>query len=388
MRILVLHNRYLTGALSGENRVVDAEAALLREGGHDVDFLGPSPGRLSAPALAARTLASVGVARTVHDRVRRDRVDVVHAHNLYPAYGARTLAAASNAGAAVVLTLQNYRLMCVAGTFFRNGHVCEDCLNRRPRWPGVVHGCYRGSRAQSAVLSMAIAGARAAGVYASVHRFLSVSSFMREKHVDAGFPAERIVVKPNFVPPALQRTGPGTYFLAVSRLVAEKGISEIVGAWDKDLGELRIAGDGPEREKLERLANGRGVHFEGALSPEQLPALVAGARALLVPSTWYEGHPRVILEAYAAGVPVIASRIGGLVEAVIEDETGFTVETGDAAGWRDAARQLCEDELSVRLGRAAHSLWANRFSPERGLAMLEESYAQALSAKRGVVASS
>ena len=377
MRILVLHSRYLSGSLSGENRVVQEEAELLREGGHEVDVLAPSPADLRSHALARRTLTSTGVAETVRQRVRADGVDIVHCHNLYPALGAGVIPAASEAGAAVVMTLHNYRLMCIAGTFFRDGHVCEDCLGRTP-WPGIVHRCYRGSRVQSGVLAAALTLGRARGTLSSVHRFLAVSGFIREKHIEVGFPARRILVKPNVVPAQTRRDGPGGYFLILSRLSIEKGISDIVGSWDAGLGELRIAGDGPERPRIEQLANGRNVRLVGSVPPSDIPALLAGARALLLPSSWFEGLPRVVVEAYAAGVPVIASQIGGLAEVVVDGESGLTVPLGSPGAWREAVEKLADDTLSSRLGDGAYALWRDRFSPEQGLADLEAAYEEAV----------
>ena len=267
--------------------------------------------------------------------------------------------------------------MCIAGTFYRDGHVCQDCHRRAP-WPGVVHRCYRGSGAQSAVLAASLAIGRARRVFESVHRFLAVSSFIREKHVEAGFPPNRVLVKANFVPEQVHREGPGGYFLVLSRLSIEKGVSAIVREWDSGLGELRIAGDGPERGEIERLAKGRGVRLEGSVEPAEIPALLAGARALLLPSSWFEGQPRVVLEAYAAGVPVVASRIGGLAEVVVDGETGITVPNGPGA-WREAVARLADDDvLSNHLGQGAYGHWRERFSPERGLAGLEAAYHEAL----------
>jgi len=377
VRILILHSRYRSGLISGENRVVAEEANLLRRGGHEVEVIAPSPDEFRRATLAARSLNSFGIGRVVANRVRASGAEIVHCHNLYPAFGAGVLRDAERSGAAVVVTLHNYRFMCLAGTFFRDGRVCQDCLGRLP-WPGVIHACYRESRSESAVLAGSLVNARVSRRLSSVHRFFAVSTFVREKHVEAGFPEERILVKPNFVPEQTQRSGPGTYFLVLSRLSVEKNISEIVSCWDKDLGELRIAGDGPELAELERLGAGRDVQFDGAVSPEEIPSLLTGARALLVPSSCFEGQPRVVLEAYAAGVPVIASRIGGLAEAVIEDETGITVQPGDRKAWRSAVQQFADDRLSVRLGDGARSLWRARFSPRSGLTMLEAGYDEAL----------
>ena len=350
---------------------------MLRQGGHDVHVLDPSADHFSAAALAARSFASIGVTRAVRDRVRADGIEVVHCHNLYPSLGARVLQSASEAGAGVILTLHNYRLMCLAATFYRDGHVCEDCLGRSTL-PGVVHACYRGSRAQSAVLMASVSLARVAGWVSSVHRFLAVSEFVRTKHMEAGLPAERIIVKPSAVPESVRRERPGTYFLVLSRLSAEKGVAELVRAWEAGLGELRIVGDGPERATIERLAHGRDVRLEPPVTPDVVPMLFAGARALIVPSVCYETQSRVVVEAYAAGVPVIASRIGGLPEIVVEGETGVTVEPGDGEGWARAVRLFADDDVSMRYGDAAYARWQADFSPERGLAMLESAYGEAL----------
>jgi glycosyltransferase involved in cell wall biosynthesis len=375
MRILIAHSRYRSGELSGENRVVLEEAELLREAGHVVDVFAPSPDGISRGGLAARTLASHGAAAEVRDRVRAERIEVVHCHNLYPTLGPWIIPAAAKAGAAVVMTLHNYRLMCLAGTFFRDGHVCEDCFTKQP-WPGVKHACYRASHPESAVLGASVALARARRTYGHVHRFLAVSEFVRAKHIAAGLAAGRIVVKPNVVGPQLRRTGPGDYFLVLSRFSEEKGVVQIVSAWSEELGTLRVIGEGPERPEIERLAR-RGVRVEDPIAPTDVPRIIAGARALIVPSRCFEGQPRAILEAYAAGVPVIASAIGGIPELVVEGETGFTVAPGDAPGWRDAVSRLSSDDVSLHLGEAAYRLWDDRFSPARGCALLEAAYQQA-----------
>jgi glycosyltransferase involved in cell wall biosynthesis len=212
---------------------------------------------------------------------------------------------------------------------------------------------------------------------AAVDRFLAVSEFVRDRHVDAGFPSERVVVKPNFVRSTVVREGPGTHFLVLSRMSVEKGLDELVQAWKPELGTLRVVGDGPLRAQIERLAAGRGVQVEPPIEPNEVPSAVAAARAVLIPSACYEGQPRVALEAYAAGVPIVVSRLGALPELVDGGETGLTVAPGDLDGWRAAARVLADDETSRRLGAGALRRWESMFSPERGLRALESAYAAA-----------
>lgn len=379
LRVLVLHSRYLSDALSGENRVVADEVELLRAAGHEVEVVSPSPEAVPRRELARRLLAPQG-ARDLREAIGRNGVDVVHCHNLFPAVGPGALTAAAKSGAAVVVTLHSYRLMCLAGTLRRNGHACRVCVGHVP-WRGVVHRCYRGSAAQSLVLAGSLAEHRRTGAFDSVHRFLAVSDFVRDRHLEAGLPAERVAVKPNVVPSSARRQGPGTSFLVLGRLSSEKGVAGLVRAWRPELGELVVVGDGPERGEIVALSAGRGVTVRGPVAPDEVPGILAGARALLLPSLSFEGQPRVVLEAYAAGVPVIAHRVGALPELVQDGGTGFLVPVGDVAGWYGAARRLADDALSIELGTAAHRVWAERFSPEKGLAALESAYAEALAAR-------
>jgi len=273
------------------------------------------------------------------------------------------------------MTLHNFRLMCLPATFLRKGQICEDCLGRLP-WPGVVHGCYRGSRAQSAVLATSLVLHRRLGTFERVRRFIAVSGFVRDKHVEAGFDPSRVVVKPNFAWPGPLREGPGRFFLFLGRLSREKGVATLLSAWREDLGRLLVVGDGPEAPRLRRLAPG-GVEFRGTVSPEAPRRLVAQARAVLVPSIWYEAFSRVVVEAYAAGVPVVASRIGALPEVIEDGVTGLLAEPGDPASWAAAVERLCDDRLSDRLGEGAYRAWAARYTPEANLRRLEEIYAAA-----------
>jgi glycosyltransferase involved in cell wall biosynthesis len=385
MRILILHSRYLSGAVSGENRVVDDEAALLRAAGHDVTVWSPEPAVRGA-LDRVRTAGSAIMSRHAVSRVRRFVTErdtqVVHAHNLFPTLSPAVLTAARDAGAAVVMTLHNYRLMCLPGSLLRDGRVCEDCLGRSPG-PGVLHACYRGSRPASAVLATSLSLHRSLGTFDAVTRFLAVSPFVRRKHIEAGLDAGRILVKPNFVNAQTRRKGPGGSFLFLGRLAPEKGLDTVLRAWrDSDVPvPLDVVGDGPQAGELRRMAGPERVRFHGAVAPDRVPELLARARALVVPSRWYEAAPRTIIEAYAAGVPVLASDIGALPDLVDHDVTGRLVGLDDVAAWGDALLSLLEDSESDRLGAGAHGRWRRELSPEIGLAHLERCYADAMGVK-------
>ena len=200
----MIHSRYATGTSSGENRVVDDEAALLRDHGHDVLLWAPAAvdaGSKARVGLALRAAWSRRAAAHVRQMAAEFGPDVIHAHNLFPMLSPAVLRTAS---APVVVTLHNYRLLCLPATFLRDGRTCEDCLGRTP-WRGVVHRCYRASTPGSAALAASLTVHRSIGTFDRVAAFLAVSDFVRAKYIEAGFSAGRIRVKPNFVGPMPQR---------------------------------------------------------------------------------------------------------------------------------------------------------------------------------------
>ena len=216
----------------------------------------------------------------------------MHVHSLYPRLSPAVLRVLP-ARAAVVLTLHNFRLMCLPATYLRDGVVCEDCAGRTP-WQGVKHACYRDSRAASAALALSLVVHRSLRTFSHVDRFLAVSEFVRGKYVEAGIDAGRIGVKPNFTWPSERRTGAGGPVLYLGRVTREKGLDTVLQALPDGL-ELVVAGDGPERARLEQQAGPR-VTFLGSVGAADAQELLRSARALVVPSRWYEattaGHSR------------------------------------------------------------------------------------------------
>jgi glycosyltransferase involved in cell wall biosynthesis len=202
--------------------------------------------------------------------------------------------------------------------------------------------------------------------------FLAVGEFVKRKHVDAGWDPSRIHVKSNFCRPIPSRDGPGEFFLYVGRLSTEKGLEGLLRSWPEGT-PLRLVGDGPERGRLERLAPAS-VKFEGAVPGTEVASHIRGARALILPSICYEGQPRVVLEAFAAGVPVIASALGGIVDLVESGKNGLLPTPGSPRSWLSAIEALADDARSHAMGAAALERWQELYSPERGLADLETAY--------------
>ena len=379
MKVMLLHSRYLSGSASGENRVVEDELRLLREAGHEVDVWQPSVGtETSGPRLAANAVWSRTATREVKRLVQRRRPDLVHVHSLYPRLSPAVLRAVPR-DIPIVMTLHNFRLMCLPATYLRGGSICEDCAGRVP-WRGVLHACYRDSRAASAALAASLTVHRTLDTFSRVGRFLAVSRFVRDKHVEAGLEPSRIGVKANFAWPTERRRDAGGPLLFLGRITPEKGLDTVLRALPPTL-ELVVAGDGSERARLEQESR-RGVTFLGQIDAVDVPRLLRSARALVVPSRWYEGQPRAIVEAFASGVPVVASRIGGLPELIEDGVNGRLVDPGDIAAWRIALDSVADDGESLRLGDEASATWERRFTPRVAIAELEDVYRDVLARAR------
>lgn len=378
IRILFVHNAYQHRG--GEDTVVEAEIALLRAHGHAVETYARSNdevGGMSSLALARQTLWSD---RTPHDLaalVGRFRPDVIHAHNTFPLISPSLYWAAARAGVPVVQTLHNFRLMCLNALFLREGRVCEDCMGRLP-WRGVERACYRESRAASAALAGMLTLHRGLGTYRNkVARYIALNEFCRSKFIEGGLPAERVVVKPNFVDFAAPDPEPRTGLLFVGRLSVEKGVATLAEAMRRLPGAgLRVAGDGPEAGLLDGM---EGVNRLGSQPGDAVRREMSRALALVVPSIWYENFPRTIVEAFAAGLPVIASRIGALAEIVSDGKTGLLFEPGNPADLAEKmAWALAHPGEMAAMGRNARAQYEAEFSPGVNYRRLMEIYGEAL----------
>lgn len=373
-RVLVVHNAYQHRG--GEDAVVEAEIALLRGRGHELDVYSRSNDsveRMSSLALARTTLWSARTESDLAERISRFKPHVIHAHNTFPLISPSLYWAASYAGVPVVQTLHNFRLMCLNALFLREGRVCEDCIGQVP-WRGVAQACYRGSHVASAALTSMLALHRALGTYRhKVARYIALNEFCRGKFIKGGLPAERVVVKPNFVDFEVLEPVPRAGLLFVGRLSAEKGVETLAEAMRQlpDAG-LRVAGDGPKAGLLEGVA---GVMRLGGVPGEVVRREMGRAQALVVPSICYENFPRTIAEAFACNLPVIASRIGALANIVRDGETGLLFEPGNPRDLADKmAWALAHPERMAAMGRNARAQYEAEFSAEVNYRLLRDIY--------------
>jgi glycosyltransferase involved in cell wall biosynthesis len=215
---------------------------------------------------------------------------------------------------------------------------------------------------------------RAVGTWnRSVDVYVALTEFARAKFIEGGLPADRVVVKPNFVDDPGVGAHDGRYALFVGRLVPEKGLDVLLDAWDRvqeraQGARLKIVGTGP----LERLNPPRaGIEWLGWQSPCDVRSLMQKASFLVFPSRTYEGFPMAIVESLATGLPVVATRIGSVAELIRDGQTGILCRVGMPEDFADAIVGLfTDDERRSRLGRNARREYEAKYTTDRNYKQL------------------
>ena len=388
MRVLLLHNYYRY--FGGEDVVVMRERDLLATHGHDVRLHAVSNTAVrnvwDGLVTAVQAPYSIVARRRIAAEIKRFRPEIVHVHNSFPLLSPSVYDACRAAGAPVVQTLHNFRLLCLNAMFFRNGRVCEDCLGRSVPWPGVVHACYRGSPAASGAVAAMLTVHRILGTWAKkVDVYVAPTDFVRRKLIQGGLPGDKIVVKPHFVhPDPGPGDGRGGYALFVGRLTVEKGIETLLAAWKLLQGRvlLKVVGEATSASQESPVSRGmQGLEWLGRQSPERVRTLMKGAVVLLFPSLWYEAFGLVIAEAYAAGVPVIAGSHGSMAELIEHGRTGLHFRLDDPGDLAEKVTWLwSHPEARAQMSRAARREFERKYSAEQNYRALMDIYG--LAAKR------
>jgi glycosyltransferase involved in cell wall biosynthesis len=386
MRILVLHNKYRIRG--GEDEVVESERALLMSYGHEVfDYIVDNKD-LSDNHTAWTGLQAVwnqGVFNAIRRRIADVHPDVMHTHNLHPQLSPAVYYAASGANIAVVHTLHSYKMMCPKGQLFRKGQLCELCLGKTLAWPGVVRGCYRGSRAATAAVAAVFSVHRIAGTWNhKIDLYLAQTEFAKKKYIEDGLPQDKIRVKPNFIADAGIGSGDGGYALFVGRLNEEKGIPVLLNAW-RSIGTdlpLKICGTGP-LEGAVRSSGLPGVEYLGVRPLAEILERMKRAVVVVVPSVWYEGTPRTTVEAYACGTPVIASRLGAMELNVRHGVTGLHFEPGNSGDLAKQVRTLLgSPQLVAAMRSSAREEYEDYYTAESNYTLLMKCYKEAIDIHR------
>ena len=389
MKIVLVHNAYQQ--VGGEDVVFESERRLLESAGHHVIPYVRSNWQLRNTtlvdriAIVPRMVWSSETRREFGALLDTNSPKLVHIHNTFMAISPSIYSACEERGTPVVQTLHNYRLLCPGSNFYRDGKICEECLEHGLH-RSIRHGCYRHSRSATAGVALMLAVHNYLRTWSThVTRFITLTEFARRKFVAAGFPREKFVVKPNFVDPDPgERVSPGDYAVFVGRLATDKGLLVLLDAWSQLQRQypLQIVGDGPARESLEARVRERqlsAITFRGRLSRSDAMATIKNSRFLIVPSTWYETFGMCIAESFACGTPVLCSRLGAMEEIVTDGHTGLHFTPNNALDLASKVDWLWNHPReATAMGRAARAKYESSYTAEHNHTLLMRIYEQAL----------
>lgn len=350
LKILQVHNYYQIPG--GEDTVVANEKKLLEDHGHTVIQYSRNNSelkrfsKLKKLLLPFTTIFNPKTYREVKQIIQEQQINVVHVHNTLNLISPAVYYAALSCKVPVVQTIHNFRLLCPGATFYRDGRICEDCVQKGLRC-AVKHGCYRGSKAQTLICAVSTWIHRMTRVYGKLN-YVCLTEFNKEKLLNLRqIKPNKVFVKPNFVSTKLNEIVPiqerENRFIFAGRIDKLKGVDILLEAW-KFMGEkapkLLICGTGPMeawcRDYIQKnnLVN---VNMLGFVPNEEAKKLIANSRALILPTQWYEGFPMTIVEAYSVGTPVVGSDFGNVGSVIVDGVTGMKCNTQIAS---ELARSL------------------------------------------------
>lgn len=392
MRVLMLHNRYRFPG--GEEVSYATDVGLLRTSGHEVHTLEEHNDRIHRLGLlrsAIRTVWSQEAFGQVRRELRQRRYDVLHVQNFFPLISPSVYYAARSEGVAVVQTLRNYRLLCPGSDLLRNRRPCELCVGKMIPWPGVRHACYRDSRSATAAVAAMLSVHRAMGTWARcVDRYIALTPFGRDKFIQGGLPAAKIAVRANSVhPDPGPGPGGGKFAVFVGRLDEQKGVRTLLRAWRQIGGALplKIVGDGPLDALVDEVVKSDpNIAWLGNLPLGDTLRVIGEAELLVFCSESYEAQPRVVIEAFARGTPVIAPRLGAMAGMVDDGVSGRLFTAADDDSLVDAVKvMLAEPSSLTRMRAAARHAFEKQYLP--AATSLVDIYQEAIGARVHAAAS-
>jgi len=385
MKILIVHNYYQIAG--GEDAVMQNEITLLEEHDHNVSLYSVNNDGISSFFRKLTTFLNVPYSFVQYRKLLkvliRDCPDVVHVHNYFPLLSPSVFYACNKAKIPVVHTLHNYRAVCPTALLMHEGKITEQSITGRSWWT-VLKKVYRGSWVGSFTLATMVELHKFLRTWQTqIDRFIALTDFSRQKYIEAGWPSDKVVVKPNFINDPFAGAATlkkrGGYALYIGRLSEEKGIDILFKAWENSGYPLKIVGDGPLKAVAKSKHNGNTVHYLGRKDKSEVIELVKNADFIIMPSTWYETFGMVIIEAFACGTPVIVSKLGSLQHIVQDRVTGLHFEPGNAQDLTAKVQWMVANPLQAKkMGNNARAEYLAKYTPEKNYEMLIDFYNQAI----------
>jgi len=393
VKILIIHNEYQV--LGGEDVVVDSEFSLLRDKGHNIQVFKV---KNDVNNFLSKVIAGLNVHYSDRSKFNLKRVlkknepDIVHVHNFFPLLTPSIYDACVEEQVPVVQTLHNYRTICPGALLMRDGKICELCV-KGSAYQSVLHGCYRGSKIGTFAVARMVEKHRNNSTWnTKVNRFIALTEFARNKYIEAGFPEEKIRIKPNFSDDPHPDNNDMNFIrngaLFVGRLSQEKGLMTLINAWQDLEIPLKVAGTGPLENELNDLKSNNIITF-GMLEKDSVQKEMRKASFLVMPSECYETFGLVLVEAFTQGLPVVASRLGGMAEIVEDGVTGLHFEAGNAKDLAKKVQWMHEHPEECRkMGLNARKVFEEKYTAEKNYELLMNIYQEAIDdaeAKKNVV---
>lgn len=401
-KILIVHNYYQISG--GEDTVVANELKLLQEHGHEVTLYKRHNSELNSMSkieklkLPFTTIYNRKTYKDIVSIIHDKQIDVVHVHNTLNLISPAVYYAAVKCGVPVVQTIHNFRLLCPKATLYRDGHICEDCINKGLMC-SVMHKCYRNSLFQTLACAVTTKIHRMTGIYRKIN-YICLTEFNRKKLSSVNkigrrsvIDEDKIFVKPNFMPcegngiiPELRRK---RQFIYAGRLDETKGVDILLNAWrgiqtdgaNEDL-QLVICGTGPMEDDLKQfIADNklRNVVLKGSTPHEEVLKIMGESLAMVLPTRWYEGFPMSIAESYSVGTPVIGPEMGNVGNIILDGITGYKYSESDASGLSKVLEMIASGKHNHNIYDGAYNEYISKYTDEINYTMLEKIYDDCIS---------
>ena len=385
MKILIIHNHWLEEG--GEDRVVNSEINLLRNYGHQVVVYIRSNKEFKYLSIRDKIrfflfdiIWSKKSYDEINDIIGKEKPDIAHIHNIFFMITPSIYYVLRDRKIPIVQTVHNYRFFCPSGIFYRKGKICEECLDGN-FIPAILHKCWRNSYILSYFFSNCLAKHFTNNTFKKkIDVYIALSKFSKNKFIEKGLAEERIFIKPNFLEiDKPEMTDDQNFFLFVGRLADYKGVDVLISAFRISGLPLKIIGTGPRykdmQEKTKSMPN---IELIGRLPFERVLEYIRKSYCVIFPSECYENMPRVIIESFACGVPVIASNFGAAEELIEDGLNGFLFEASNSRDLAKKVSLLFDDmRLCERLGIGARTVYEQKFMPDKNYEILMDIYKKA-----------
>ncbi len=384
MKILIIHNQYQTPG--GEDAVATSQYELLSQF-DDIKveqfFINSNIiktfGIYNKIRLFVRDLLMLRTLKGLENKIDKFGPDIAHIHNIYPLINPAIYKLLHNRKVKIVQTLHNYRFLCPNGSFFRDNSICSECLEKRSFNSCVKYSCYKRSKLYSLLYAHMIRQGHQRGYFDYIDKFVALNAFMRDKMVAYGFDKEKFDIIPNGFDFDINTSSEhADYYLYIGRLSENKGITTLCEAFADIKDKLKIMGvgelEGYVKTMSDRCSN---IEYIGFMSGEEKNQIIIKAKAIIVPSEWYENLPTVIIEAFSKGIPVIVSRLGGAQYMVDNGRTGFVFDAGSITGLREAVVKIHELKNNV-MYEAVVDEYMNMYNTDKVIPKLLKLYYELL----------